>query len=590
MMAGAIPLLWASNPASAQKIGPICASDGLPTENAPEAGAGFMELCARNRADGSGHLVTESTLLHFLGLSVTKAQRDFERAELIPVFNQWISAVAAAAKAGAGTKATLAGRFAAFVANLGSGETFRDGPEAAEFRLITMAEGPAQSPILGIMIDYSGLRPRGHYATDPDLRRFFVASRYAATAPFLVRASGATLVSEQGAQNLFAAAHQLSQWMNAGAAGDLTRRLFARLETAFGRTEDFSALDLVGDARAPEAIRADWATSAGRRQRLPGVLDVVMDVKALGGEDARSAAISWRYLPGRRQGESAAFQALTFPNTGAALDPAAQAFGLGTIGGQKVKAYAGLDDYFALLGVDTGRKSREAGFADWNTAFERAKLELLGEAGRDASAFTRFAQAVLKLPRPGRLEAVAGHFVHERHARALYDKQSATSTPKGLRLKVEQGPPLLLTDPAFIEAFADLARARAAQFPGAGWELWMRFIAGLPAIINAQSAGCLSGAAADRLNGIDRELEATWDATDDHPIVVDIHTAGGEKKVVEIGIGWPRILSHAGARGGMFRICQFKQPQANRLTDAEFAEMLARNGTANMVWPPLEKS
>lgn len=590
MMAGAVPFFLAGGSASAQKVGPICAPGSEAAESAPQAGLGFLELCARNRADGSGHLVTESTLLHFLGLSVTKAQRDFERAELIPAFNQWVSAIAAHAKADPGAKSTLAARFAGFVAGLASSESFLDGPEAAEARLINAAEGPALSPILGVMIDYSGMKPRGHYATDPDLRRFFVASRYASAAPFFVRASGATLVSEEGARNLFAAAHQMSRWMNKGTAADLTRSLFGRLETAFGRSEDFSALDLVGDVRAAETIRADWAMSARDRRRVPSVLDVVMDVKALKGEDARAIAISWRFLPGRRQGESAAFQALTFPNTGAALDPAMKAFGLGDIGGQKVKAYAGLDDYFALLGVDTGRASRESGFADWDTAFARAKLELLGEGGRDASAFTHFASTVLKTPRPGRLEAVAGHFVHYRHSRALYDKQSTTSTPKGLRLKVEQGPPLLVTDAAFVEALGDLAKARSVQFPAAGWDLWMRLLADLPAILNAQSSGCLTGRAADRVNSLDQALAPAFDAADDRPIVVDIHSAGGEKKVVEIGLGWPKLLSHSGARGGQFRIFQFKQPQAKRLTDAEFADMLAQGGAEDLVWLPQEKA
>lgn len=51
----------------------------------------------------------------------------------------------------------------------------RDDAEAA---LILAAKGPARSPVLGVEFDYAELKPRGHYAADPVLRRYFQAVRY----------------------------------------------------------------------------------------------------------------------------------------------------------------------------------------------------------------------------------------------------------------------------------------------------------------------------------------------------------------------------------------------------------------------------
>ena len=92
-----------------------------------------------------------------------------ERREALPAFRELVrvarEALPAETKLGKmfrSIEAALAGRPAA-------------DPEAA---LILAAKGPAFSPALGVTFDYSELKPRGHYAMDPALARYFSSVRY----------------------------------------------------------------------------------------------------------------------------------------------------------------------------------------------------------------------------------------------------------------------------------------------------------------------------------------------------------------------------------------------------------------------------
>lgn len=592
-------------PASARAQSRAAADEGLPRGSvacqpqqsaiavgdvsaAEQAGLGrvnFLGLYARNRNDGAGHLITESALLHFLALSLKKSERDFETETLIPAFSRWVAAIAETART-RNEPAGLAASFVKLIAALATGDAAVGDAAQREAALIGAAMASARSPLLGVELDYSAFRPRGRYAQDPALRRYFIASRYASAAPFFLKPSSATQISEEGARKLFAAAKQISDWMNQGAVAELTNSFFAALERAFGAAEDFSALDFVGDMRDSDVIRADWIANAAARGRKPSVIDVILDVDALGkDEQAADSALSWRFLPGRRLADVAALQALTFPNTGVAKNPKLRGFGLGDIRGQKVKAYVGLDDYLALLRMNSATKTAETAFGGWDQAFEQARSQLFSRDGAAATPFTLFARNVLRSDRPDRMVAIAGHYVHYRHSRLLYAKQSISSDPKGLELRLEQSAPFLETDAGFIAAFSELVVAYKAQFPAAHWDLWTKFCADLPEFEAEQAKGCLAPASIARFNRFDQELAPTFDAADDHPIVADIHTAPSEKRVVEIGLGFARALRRGVARGPAFNIYQFKQPVAKRLTDAEFGAMLESGDRAATAWP-----
>jgi hypothetical protein len=92
-----------------------------------------------------------------------------ERREALPAFNELVRV----AREALPVETKLRKMFRSIEAAL-AGRAVGD-PEAA---LILAAKGPAPSPVLGVTFDYSELKPRGHYAADPALARYFSVLRY----------------------------------------------------------------------------------------------------------------------------------------------------------------------------------------------------------------------------------------------------------------------------------------------------------------------------------------------------------------------------------------------------------------------------
>ncbi|MCS7314908.1 MAG: DUF3160 domain-containing protein, partial [Bryobacteraceae bacterium] len=92
-----------------------------------------------------------------------------ERRQAAPAFWELVHAAGAALPAGTKLEKMFRSMEAA-----GRGEPRGD----AEAALILRAAGRAASPVLGVEFDYAELKPRGHYASDPALDRYFRAVRY----------------------------------------------------------------------------------------------------------------------------------------------------------------------------------------------------------------------------------------------------------------------------------------------------------------------------------------------------------------------------------------------------------------------------
>jgi hypothetical protein len=530
-------------------------------------------------------------LVHGIALTARRVQSAHERETLVPLLRNWLAALAAGVAA-AGTAANpIARQMITVLATLAGGDPSvstlaPDARAKAELKLIAAAAGIANSPILGVRLDYSQMKPRGHYADDPLLAAYFTASRYAGTAPFLLNPSPATGVDADRADRLVAAAQALSALMNSGVAAPLTTQLFAALAAAFGTVEDYGAPDFAGVSGTPAAVRAALVAAAPTRGRLPSVVDVPIDVRRLGKLSSAEAAISWRILPGRRLADVAAMQALTYPATGALNDPLAKPFGAVRIDGVTVKGAVGFDDLFAVYGADASRWNVEGQFDGLVKATPVARVALARAAGPDAALgqFLRQALGPTTAVPARRLLPLAGHYVHYRHGLALYAKQSMSAAPKGLVLSRARDPGLLEADGTMIAALRGLVRAHAERLPSPMWRDWDSLLTRLEAISWRANFACPAGEDGDWLNDLDLSVAALVDVAHDVPIVADIHTIPAEQAVVEIGIGHAVAVSFGKARGADFSLYQFRQPIAERLTDAEFA---VRLGGAMSVpaWP-----
>lgn len=540
------------------------------------APASFLALYADNREQGRPNLVTEAFLIQMLSLSLRRAQREFEKTVLLPLLVDWQAAVLAALDGKA--QDAMAGQAMAVFGSLLTGAQPANRRAEADVRLALAADGIERSNVLGVRLDFSQCRPRGHYADDPALSRMFRAMRYAGLAPFLLNASPATGVDQGMAKAFAAAALTLSAAMRSAAVRPLTERLDGMLAAAFGPAEDLSSADLPAQPATAEALRDQWLTESAKR--LPAVIDVVMDNRKLGALTPAQAAISWRILPGRRLSDVAAMQQLVTPHVGAPIGPeAAAAFAAGSVDGQLVRAYVGFDDVRLLYGLSPAPGDAAFAFADMTAGARLA----WAEAGRPALPSDNLRRFLLKTG-PGasasRIDALLGLYVHHRHGLAMVAKQSMTSTPKGLVLAPPRPGAVLATDLVFIEALAELARGHASRFPAESWAVWQEHLQQLAEIAFRRSHIC-GGDADDRLlNNLDLALAALIDPGDDAPLTVDIHTVPSERNAVQIGIGRPAPIVAGSAVGANFALYQWKQPMQSRMNDVEFAVWLAGNAAA----------
>ncbi len=537
------------------------------------AAPGFLALLAENRAAGRPNLITEALLVQMLALSLRRAQRRFEAETLAPLFGQWLAAVAAALPAGAARQP--AGQLLAVTMALLDGSVPDARRARAEVERARAAAGIARSAVLGIDLDFSQMKPRGHMADDPALARLFQAMRYAGLAPLLLNATPATGVSERQALANAETALILSRAMQAGAAGPLTARLDGLLAAAYGPADDFSAADVPADSTDAAALRTALLAT-GRR---PQVIDVVMDAGRLGALAPAQAATGWRLLPGRRLADVAAMQQLVAPHVGAALGAGATSFAAGLIDGQVQRAYVGLDDVRLLYGLGAAADAPDFAFAGMAAAANAAWARLL-EPALPSDHLRRFLISAGAAPAPDRITTLLGAYVHYRHGLAAVAKQSMAPVPKSMALPRPREGAVLASDPLFIAALAELARGHAARFADPAWDEWQRLLARLGGIALRRSHVCADAADERLLNNLDFALAPLIDAADDAPLAVDIHSVPSEGRATQIGIGRPRAIRIGAAVGADFALYQWKQPMANRLTDREFAAFLASDAEA----------
>ncbi|MEX2419412.1 MAG: DUF3160 domain-containing protein [Acidimicrobiia bacterium] len=128
--------------------------------------------------------VTTDAAYHYWHLVFAKALRDTEQQVLLPALEQFALELAGDAREqadeyAAGPLAEPAGQVADFAGLLVALLELETGPfdpeVAAEMALIADHLAFATSPTTGAMVDYTLFVPRGHYASTPDLTRYFLA-------------------------------------------------------------------------------------------------------------------------------------------------------------------------------------------------------------------------------------------------------------------------------------------------------------------------------------------------------------------------------------------------------------------------------
>jgi hypothetical protein len=567
----------------------IGAPSRLPTDRTPTDATmpiGLFELYAQYRAEGRPSYVTADLIL--LGYSLVRraSLADLEDRTLRPAFGKLVADMRGR-QGDAQDPVTQANRrYLGLLAALLAGDPGGlDDTAAAEYRLAATAAGIARSPLWGRTLDYSQLAPRGRYAEDEDLRRYFRAMRYAGSVTFLVQPSPATGASAEAAQRMTAQALQLARLISADPwLAEQRRRLDVLLDWQLGRAEDLTDTDLLAiadkDLAGPD-LGARLLAHARTVQRQPRIVDAIVDRGRLApGQSASDALTGWRLLPARYNPEAAAFQRLVFDATGDYRGPAdASPFGLGTVAGRRVKAYPLAAELLSLLGsrgaAEALQTAHETAFAGYPQA-SRAAAALLAEPGGVAAAHLAIVREGLR-DQDGseRCTALAAFWTWQRYLEVLYAKQSNTLAGKGLSIERPRPGATLESATGLYRALARLAADQHAHTADPRWKTLAEILDRLAAASARADRGQAPDPDTERLlNRLDLDLLALADKGD-APIVVDVHTHAAEGQVVEEAVGWAVPVERGQARGARLTHYEFKQPLEQRLTDASWRERLA---------------
>lgn len=555
---------------------------------------GLFDLYAENRRDNIPNFITEDLLLLSYTLIERAATREMEEQEIIPGLGIFIDNLAKGLATQEGDDpTTLANRdLATLLQALWSGndQTLADRARQ-EVDLILGAKGVAPSPLWEYPIDYSQFKPRGRYDETPELQRFFRCYRYASGVLFSVTPTLATGVTPEGAERMARQAAQLIESLEADPQAKAQRdKMVTLLQARFGAGEDISD-DLLRQVLAtkPQALAPALLKQARQAGQQPRILGGLVDIDRLEpGVTLADALTGWRLLPSLYTPESAIFQQLVFPGTGAWQGAGCKAcpapFGLGQVGDRQVKAYPLSLELMALLGNREASKRLKQGgeerFESYSKANKEAKA-LLRQARDLQRARLDFMTSALGEVTPAsggsdRLEAMQAFWTAIRYNEQLYVKQSYTPVGKGFALPKPRAGAWLEPSTALYTHLARLADQQGKWSTSPRWKGFSQLLHELAKISQRlASGGGPTEADEQRLNGLDERLLALADDKD-KPIVVDIHTHAEEGQVVEEGIGFARIVKRQQARGARLDHQEFKHPLAQRLDDATWAELLSK--------------
>ena len=371
--------------------------------------------------------VTTDVAYHEWHLVFDKILRSLEQGVLLPKLDNLVSGSLAAAHAQtlelrgtplAGPASRVEQLFQVAAAELG--HTVRLGPVAAkEKALIDAHDATAASPLLGVKVDYSLFKPRGHYTANAKLTRYFIGMSVLGQLPFCIPGTKGC-VGVGPAQAALLAARILAQ--HPGLVS-LWRAIYEPTAFLIGQADDYTPLEA---AAAAKTVDPGWLQNPGAfgsDALVAKAIAALLKARPVLINPERAAI---RFLGTRFVLDSYLLDQLIYPNVDDRLMPSgldlAAAFGsslaYGTLKQEGVTADA---DYNSQLAkVEKAITSRPA--RDWGSTIYDAWLYALQpvftEHGR---AFPDFMRTALWAGKD--LQAGLGSYAELKHDTVLYTKQ-----------------------------------------------------------------------------------------------------------------------------------------------------------------------
>jgi hypothetical protein len=554
--------------------------------------------------------VTTDAAYHEWHLTFDKLLRDLEQEVLLPKLEEFVSGSLEAAQAQANelkgtpledSAARAEELFQVAASELGQSVSLGNEAEREKVLIDEHAQSRADSPILGVPVDYSLFTPRGHYVLNAQLKRYFTTMSVLGQLPFCLPGTTDCPGDEPARIGILAsrAIDRNSRLVT------LWKQIYEPTAFLVGMADDYTPLDVEQAAKDTASGGLDDASAFESDSTVEALVQELVAARPVQINPERA---SIRLMGVRFVLDSYILDQLVSPNVGtnekprltpSALDLAAS-FGSGyakqLLDEQGVAGYANYDEQLQKVQKIVSSRPQK----DWGSTVYDAWLYALEPMFvSHGKAFPDFMRSDAWAAKA--LQTGFGSYAELKHDTILMAKQYFAEGGDGLK---PQEPPRNWVEPdpaAFgrmVEAMKLLQTGlsdRSLLTPKTGKllddeiELQSFFqriatdeLAGLP----------ISAADNDRLRHIGDELEALWWRTTDltneggaptgpdayhDAVIADIGSS--PKGVLEVGTGpidWIYVIvpddqgNFQLAVGGVYSYYEFTNPPGQRLTDQEW--------------------
>ena len=591
----------------------------------------LFELYQLNRKENIPNYITQDLLLVSYQLLENRSIRTLEEKLLIPGFQQFIKLLNQAVHQPTNSQHVPVNKRVKDLSNLLTTllevtQDTRSLPNGLskkaeqELNLITQAQGTHRSPLWGILLDYSKLRPTGHYSTTTEHKNYYISLKYLAGIPFLINPSQATGTDKKAIEGFF---HDLLAFKQIVIRDQqLTQSLIAfeaLTKQVFGKSEDPTLLEIIN---YPEHWLTDLNTF---RKKLNSsithttkVIDFPIDGDSLASSKelnyvSRSVRLiatpsDWYHRTSQVLLNHSGILSAERQNT---TSGQAGIFGLNAQ--TQHKEYISIQEILATL---TDKKTSnhlipkaETHFAGYSKAFSKAKktnqdlyptpvlLEIINNQRtkkqpiKHLGKILRLKEVITSAPEQTQinLETSKAFLTWHLYNRQLYQKQNITLINKSFSFPNQR--PGASVEPAIgvyltLKAQAEEMLSHSNGLPTLE-EDWQSYIQHLDRVLLLadQLAGTPATSTADNnyLNQLDLELRTLTQQTD-FPILVRSMVGSNEQLAVYQAIGLPKVVfppssatpAENKARGARLSHYEFKLPLQITLNEETWLRQLLK--------------